>query len=161
MCGHSARSWKTSEIPRREGVTTALTLPAGGLVSGQAAAVDLAGATQAEALVRASAAVVVHLGLRADGSRAATLSDLRVLLEDARDFPGLEEPWSRNASRPFAAAPRDLLALQPALAGSPPLMVHVNRASDIEALLRLVDDLAAGVYANITAQLVLRLWIVS
>jgi len=126
-------------VGRREGVTTVLTLPTGGLVSGQAAAVELAGATQAEALVLAPAAVVAHLGMTESGSRAASLHDLRVLLEDARDFPALAAAWERGASRPFAAAPRDLRALQPVLRGELPLMVHAQRASDIEALLRLAD----------------------
>ncbi len=127
-------------IARREGLTAAIALPSGGLVSGRAAAVQLAGDSQAEAVIDGSAALVVNLGARGSGSRAQALLELRELLDDARAYGLDRAAYDRGASRDYAASRLDLEALQPVLRGELPLLVHANRASDIEALLRLVDE---------------------
>jgi imidazolonepropionase-like amidohydrolase len=128
-------------VARAGGVTSALVAPAGGLVSGQAAWVDLAGATQAEAVRKAPAAVAVGL----EGPTGAALRRLRELLEDARLFVTRREAWERNASRAFPWNRSDLEALRPVIDGGIPLLVGADRASDIEALLRLAAEQAVRV----------------
>lgn len=121
-------------IQRLGGVTGALTVPDGGRISGQAAHVSLAGATQAETVQNPSVAMWANLG---GPSRAQSLRELRNVLQDAKDFRRLKPSYDRNATRPLAASGLDLEALWPVLDGTIPLVVGANRAADIEALLRL------------------------
>jgi len=123
-------------VARLGGVTSALVVPAGGLVSGQAAWVDLHGATQAEAVVRAPAAMVATL----DGPAGAALRRLRELLEDARRFATHREAWEKNQSRVFPWSRLDLEALRPVVEREIPLVVAADRASDLEALARFAGE---------------------
>jgi imidazolonepropionase-like amidohydrolase len=124
-------------IARNKGVTSAVLFPSGGSISGQAAWVDLAGTHQSEAVVHPSVAMIAQLG---GESRAEGLRQLRTLLREAKAFPGVKAAYERNASRPLLADPADLEALQAVVRAEIPLVVGADRASDIEALLRLVDD---------------------
>lgn len=126
-------------VTRLEGVTSALVVPAGGLVPGRSAFVRLAGATQAEAVRLPVAALHATLG-GGDHSRAARIDALRALFEEAREYERLRPKWLEGRARPFASRPRDLEAVLPVLAGKLPLVVEANRQSDLEALLRLRSD---------------------
>ncbi len=117
-------------VARMGGVTSAVTAPSGGLVSGTALFVDLAGDTQATAIVDEDVAMFVSIG--ENGSES--LYRLRLLLDEARRYKG-----SWDATR-FTQPEADLKALQPVLRRELPLVVSVERASDIEALLRFVDE---------------------
>jgi imidazolonepropionase-like amidohydrolase len=125
---------------RQDGVTSAIVLPSGGLISGQAAVVDLDGRTLADVVRRPSAAMVAAVGdARAAGvgARGELLVRLREILTDARAYGRNRAAFERNASRAFAAGRLDLEALQPVLAGTLPMLVQADRASDIESALRL------------------------
>lgn len=128
-------------VNRLQGVTTALTSPAGGLIAGQAAVIDLAGARVGDMLVRPRAAMVASFDPgAADGARGAVSLRLRELLDDARFWRDNRASYDRGAARSLAASRLDLEALQPVLAGEMPLVVGVDRASDIEAVLRIADE---------------------
>lgn len=124
-------------IQRIDGVTGALIVPTGGRVAGQSAFVVLSGATQAETVVDPS--VAMHAGI-GGSSRAQGLRELRAVLRDARDFRSLEPSWERGQSREFRADGADLEALWPVLDKQIPLVVHADRASDIEAAIRLASE---------------------
>lgn len=115
------------------GVTSAAVAPSGGLLSGQVAWIDLVAGDYRGALVRAGVAVDGNLGQSYAGSRAATLAKLREVLDDAQVFRTRKAAYERAQSRPFAAHPRDLEALEPVLAGRSPLTLSAERASDILA----------------------------
>lgn len=135
----SAYNPRSSLIPitRLEGVTSALVAPSG---DGLAAWVDLAGGSQAEAIQRAPASLHVHLGAQGP-SRALRLDALIELLQEAAAYRKRESDWARNRSRAFHHPVRDLRAMWPVLEGTLPLAVHVDRAADIEALLRLTEPM--------------------
>lgn len=123
-----------------EGVTSAVVVPSGGLIAGQAAVVDLVGRTASEAVRRPSAAMVAQVGdTRAAGvnARGELIARLREVLSDARAYGRTRAAFERNQSRDFAASRLDLEALQPVLAGTLPMLVEADRASDIDAALRL------------------------
>ncbi len=125
---------------RNEGVTTAVIVPNGGLVSGQAAVVHLDGRTASDAVLRPAAAMVAQVGdARAAGvgARGELIGRLRELLTDARTFGRSRAAFERNQTRPFVASRADLEALQPVLAGRLPMLVEADRAADIDAALRL------------------------
>src|SRR5690606_35136248 len=94
------------------GVTTAAVAPAGGLLSGQVAWVDLVHGDHRGALVKAGVAVDGSLGRSYGGSRAAALAKLREVLTDATVYRARKDAYERAQSRPFAAHPLDLQALQ-------------------------------------------------
>lgn len=126
-------------VTRLGGVTSALSVPVGGLVSGRSAWVDLAGGTQAEAVVRRDVAMHASVGGGGD-SRAWTLGRLRALLTEAREQQTNQAAWAQNRTPPLGFPVDELVALRPVLAGVMPLVLEVNRASDIEAALRLARE---------------------
>jgi imidazolonepropionase-like amidohydrolase len=138
-------------INRAGGITRALTAPSPGysedgaisqLFSGLAAVVQLG--DRPDFVADKKAAMVVSLGeygsAVAGGSRAAAMLALRSGLDDAVDYRRNKGSYERGQRREYSLSMADLEALQPVLAGKTPLLAHVNRASDIEALLQLAAD---------------------
>jgi imidazolonepropionase-like amidohydrolase len=123
-------------VTRIAGVTSSVVLPTGGVVSGQAGWVDLAGARQEDQVQNPSVAMVAHLG---GASRAEALLRLRELLDDARFYGRNRAAFDQNRSRTLAASRLDLEALQPVVRREIPLAVHADRAADIEALVRFAE----------------------
>lgn len=129
-------------IARAEGITSVGAVPSGGLFSGQSAWADLDGASSAEALAKTLLAQHVRVGHGEDSatSAAASLLRIREVLDDARTFQKNRAAWERNQSRAFSASRLDLEALLPVLAGQLPLIVAVERATDILSVLALAKE---------------------
>ncbi len=123
-------------VTRMAGVTDAVVLPSGGLVAGQGGWVRLTGETQSDSIVDASVAMV---GGR-DGHMSRTLRVWRQLFDDADYLKKNRGVVDRGTARPLSAHPADLRALWPVMSGELPLMVGVDRASDIESLLTFIAD---------------------
>src|SRR5690606_9707290 len=64
----------------------------------------------------------------------------REALQDARDYGQNRRAFESASRYAYALSRPDLEALQPVLAGELPLVVDVERAADIEAVLRLAED---------------------
>jgi imidazolonepropionase-like amidohydrolase len=129
-------------VTRIEGITTALSAPQGGLISGQAVVIDLAGTTAADMLASPSAVMVANIAAKTTGggSRAGVLARLRRVLDDAREYQRRRADYQRAQIQPLAASAADLAALQPVLAGTLPLAIRADRRSDIEAALDLAAE---------------------
>ena len=134
-------------INRIEGVTRAMVAPSlpqqgGSVLNGQGAIISLGDG--AGYLLKDRAALFVTLGEQgaklAGGSRAAALMQLREDFQDAKDFATNRAAYDKAGRRSYALSRPDLEALQPFLNGQFPVVVSVNRASDIEAALRLASD---------------------
>lgn len=128
---------------RVEGVTTFLVAPSGGLVAGQAAVLDLVNGSLSEMMVRAPAVMVAQLedkGSANLGARGEMVVKLRELLEDTRAYARRRGEFERAATRPFVASRLDLDAMIPVLEGRLPLVIDVNRSSEIEEALKLGSD---------------------
>ena len=128
---------------RNEGITTVAVLPTGGLISGQGALVDIVDGGVADMIVRSPIAMIAQVGDPESAnaaSRGELILRLREVLEDARAFARRRADFERAQTREFAATRLDLEALQPVLAGRVPLLVVADKASDIEAALRLARD---------------------
>ena len=132
---------------RNEGITSVVVLPGGGLVAGQAAVADTAGATRAALLRRAPVAMAASITARTAGatSRGDILLRLRQLLDDAKAYGQRKAAFERSATRDFVVSRQHLEAMQPVLAGRLPLLVTVDRAVDIQALLDLAREYAIRV----------------
>jgi len=131
-------------INRLAGVTTVLAGPRGGLISGRGAVIDLDGASVGDMLVRPRAAMLASFGAGAagevGGARGEASLRLREALDDAKFWRDHRASFDRGASRSLAESRLDLEALQPVLSADMPLIVDVDRASDISAVLRIARD---------------------
>ena len=128
---------------RNEGITSVVTLPNGGLVSGQAAFVDTSGVTRTDMVRRGPVAMVASLTppqAAETRARGEVLLRLRELLEDARVYTVNRKAYDSAATRALAAGRLHLEALQPVLDGKLPLLVAADRASDIESTLDLARE---------------------
>jgi imidazolonepropionase-like amidohydrolase len=128
---------------RNDGITTVGVLPSGNLIAGQHALIDLVDGPGQTMLRKAPSAMVAQIESAAPagvGSRGELIGKLRTLLDDAREWPARRASVEEGRSRPLSAAPADLDALQPVLAGTLPLLVFADRAAEIDAVLRLAAD---------------------
>lgn len=131
---------------RAGGVTTVLVAPRGGLVSGQAAMMQLVvGAQDAKDMVlRGPSAMFATYGPGEDvgaHSRADLLQKLRALVDDARWYAQHRAEFDRGQTRPLSASRADLEAMLPVVEGRLPLIVSADQASDI---LTMVDFATAN-----------------
>jgi imidazolonepropionase-like amidohydrolase len=128
---------------RKEGITSFVVIPAGGLVSGQAALLDLIPGTTTDMIIKAPVAMVAEVGdpnSAGVSSRGELIVKLRELLEDTKFFQTRREAFERAQTRDFAASRLDLQAMIPVVEGRMPLLITVDRASDIDAAMRLASD---------------------
>ena len=132
-------------VNRIEGLTRAVVAPSAGnsLIAGRGAVIHL-GVT-ADLVVRARVAMFASLGERgaelAGGARGAAMLRLREALQDAADFAAHRQAFDSGDRRDYSLSRLDLEALAPVASGELPLVVTVNRASDIVAVLRLAGEL--------------------
>jgi imidazolonepropionase-like amidohydrolase len=132
---------------REEGVTTIVVAPSGGMVAGQAAITDLDAPDAATRTLRGPVAMVAQLGSSQGGgatARGELIGKMRELLLDARFYGRNRTGFERGDARELTASRADLDALQPVLTGRLPLLVAVDRASDIEATLDLAKELGCA-----------------
>jgi imidazolonepropionase-like amidohydrolase len=137
---------RSSLIPvnRVEGLTRVVVMPNTGesLIAGQGALIHLGG--PGDYLVRSPVAMYATLGEGganlAGGSRASALLRLREAIEDTRDYIANRKAFEQGERREYALSRLDLEALIPVVRGELPLVLAVQRASDIEAALRLARE---------------------
>src|SRR6185295_19811088 len=131
-------------VNRIEGLTRAVVAPNPGksLIAGQGAVITLQG--PGDYLVRSPVAMFAVLGETgshlAGGSRSAALLRLKEAFQDALDYAANRRAYDAGDRRPYVLSRLDLEALLPVVKGQLPLVVFVDRASDIESALRLAKD---------------------
>lgn len=131
-------------VNRIEGLTRAVVAPQPGnsLISGQGVVIHLGG--PGDYLIKSPIAMFGILGEGgagfAGGSRAAALLRLREALQDARDFHENRRAFEQGERREYALSRLDLEALQPVVRGELPLVLAVNRANDIQTVLRVAKE---------------------
>lgn len=130
--------------PAREaGITSVLIAPGGGLISGQAAVLQLVEGSAADMVLRSPVAMVGQIGSPQQagvGTRGELLVRLREVLEDARVYQRRRADFERAQTRTLAASRLDLEALAPVIDGRLPFVLEVDKASDIESALKLARD---------------------
>ena len=122
------------QVTRNDGITTAGIVPGGGLIGGQGAVISLGTGSLSDVLLKGPAAMFADIGSKGNdrgASRAEVYQRLRAVLTEARDWPRRRGRYDANGSRPLAARPVDLDALQPVLRGELPLAIDADRASDL------------------------------
>ena len=133
-------------INRAAGVTRAIVSPSAGeaIFAGQGAVIDTG--NDVSPVTKAKAFQFVEFGepgaRRAGGARTAVYLNFRAALAEARDY--------QNSLRPMGMRPHDsklsredVVALVPVLLGTQRLLIHVESATDILAVLELKRDYPA------------------
>ncbi len=140
-------------VTRVSGVTTTLTMPSSGLLSGEAAVINLHGYTP-EQMLAAPDARFQTMQYPASGRRGSwdSRSDEDIDKADKEAAKALNDLWDQaeryaridsarmanGADRPVQFVP-ELEALAPVVNGTMRLMIEVNRASDIVKALEWVE----------------------
>lgn len=124
-------------VARREGITSAVSTPQGGLVSGTSAWVDLLDRFPSTPIVREDIALHSNVFEIDDASRPHALSRLRDALQSARLYSRSPDAYDRGQTRELGLSVADLDRLSRVFGGGLPLVVRVARGSDILRLLSL------------------------
>lgn len=131
-------------VTRMEGITSAVSVPEGGLVRGQSAWLRLAGNRVELMALLAPAGMHASLGEASRGpggsTRAGALERLREALEDSRLLRARTAAFEENRLRGVSSSRLDLLALHPVLDRKVPFVFRVHRASDIRRALAFAKD---------------------
>jgi len=128
---------------RNEGITSAVVLPSGGLISGGAAMVDLVDGSATAMIRHAPVAMVGQIDnprSAQTGARGELIGKLRNLIEDVKFYQAHKADYDRSASRQLTATRSDLEAMIPVVEGKLPLAIDANRVDDIEGALRLAKE---------------------
>lgn len=139
---HAADSFNPRSVHignvRQSGVTHAVIAPrssGNSIFAGTGAVVSLTG--EFDSVINPEAFVMVNMGetgtIRAGGSRAAAMSQLRAAIEDAQGF---FQRFANQADGGDVLSRQDARAFSRAVNGDIPLLISVNRAADI---MRLID----------------------
>ena len=132
-------------VNRVEGLTRAIVAPRTGesLIAGQGAIIHLGG--PGDYLVRSPVAMFAVLGEHgarlSGGSRGGAMLRLKEAFQDALDYAANRAAFEKGDRREYALSRLDLEALGPVVKGELPLVLSADRASDIEAALRLAKEL--------------------
>ena len=149
-------------VTRVVGITHVASMPTGGIISGQAAIVNLAGWTPPEMQVIPRAALVINLprsgfagrgfaaflAAQQQGSsqdaqrlRERQLDSLRTLLRDADAYGKAIDATERDRSVPRVDRDVVLASLLPAIRGQMPVIFTADRATDIRAAVTFAREM--------------------
>jgi imidazolonepropionase-like amidohydrolase len=148
-------------VTRVEGVTSVLSMPSGGTISGQAAFINLAGSSPREMAVAPTAALVVDFprvgggggfaafqlaqqGITQDAltARDRRVEALRTMFRDAEAYGRAQDAYARD-SKSVPRPPTDLklAALVPYARGERPVIFRAERERDIRGAIRFAEEL--------------------
>jgi imidazolonepropionase-like amidohydrolase len=147
-------------VTRAAGITSVVTLPRGGLISGQAALINLDGATAREMAVVPSAALVINFPrvstttqgdffsppqpvniTEAITTRDKQVEQLRKLLRDAEAYGRAQDAYALDARLPRPDQSVVLASLVAVVRGLTPVIFRADRETEIRAALRFADEM--------------------
>jgi Imidazolonepropionase and related amidohydrolases len=148
-------------VARVVGITTVVSRPTGGIISGTAALMNLAGDTPPKMAVNPKIALVIELpragfggrgfaraaalqqGSSVDASRVRQLQldSLRTMLHDAEAYGKAQAAYAKDKSLPRPAHDVVLDALLPALDGQMPVIFPADRANDIRSAVNFAEEM--------------------
>lgn len=147
-------------ITRVDGITSTVTLPVGGLISGQAAVINLVGTTPQEMAVEPLAALVINIPRLAGGGggfgpppqQIANLPEvlagiqrqtdrIRSMLRDAEAYGRSQEAYAKDPKLPRPDRNVVLEALVPYARGERPVILRAEREAEIRTALRFAEEM--------------------
>lgn len=145
-------------VTRVNGITTVLSLPAGGIISGQSAVINLWGPTQEQMSVVPTHSLVVNFprittfsfvpGVgpqqldfnEALRQRDRRMDDLKKIFKSAEEYAVAKEAWEKDKSLPKPVTNLRMEAMIPYVRGQKPIIFNAQRANDIKGVVKFVED---------------------
>jgi imidazolonepropionase-like amidohydrolase len=146
-------------VTRVNGVTSVITMPLGGLISGQAAVINLDGTSPGEMAVVPQAALVINFPrvtttsfdalfnpqqgsiTEAITTRDRQLEQLRKVLRDAESYGRAQDAYARDKSLPRPDQNLMLASLVPYLRGERPVIFRANRETEIQGAVSFAEEM--------------------
>jgi imidazolonepropionase-like amidohydrolase len=147
-------------VTRINGITTVLSMPTGGIVSGQAAIINLNGSTQNEmSLVPAFGLVINFPRITTGGGfnpfgtqqpvdfnealkrRDQRLDDLKKLFRDAENYAKIQEAYANDKSLPAPMTDLKMEALKDYVRGLKPIIFTAERERDIRGVAKFASEM--------------------
>lgn len=141
-------------VARVEGTTRAVVAPGTGasMIAGTSALINLGPGSLDEMLEVTPLAMYAVLGEGGanyqGGARPLALLRLREVFQDALDYGENQDAYLAGNRREYALSRLDLEALLPVVRGELPLVLRVNRASDILTALKLGEEFGLDLVLN-------------
>ncbi len=147
-------------VTRVNGITTVLSIPTSGTISGQAAVINLNGATQDAMAVISEFGLVINfpristfagftpgVGPRiiefgeAVKRRDKNLEDLKKMFEDALNYAKVQEAYAKDKSLPYPPNDLKMEAMIPYVRGEKPIIFTAERERDIRGVAKFVGEM--------------------
>jgi imidazolonepropionase-like amidohydrolase len=146
-------------VARVNGVTSVVTMPLGGIISGQAAFINLDGTSPREMAVVPQAALVINFPrvsttsfdalfnpqqgnlTEAITTRDRQLEQLRKVMRDAESYGRAQDAYARDKSLPRPEQNVMLAALVQYVRGERPVIFRANRETEIRGAVRFAEEL--------------------
>jgi imidazolonepropionase-like amidohydrolase len=148
-------------VTRVDGVTSAVSMPLGGLISGQAAIVNMVGTSPQEMAVVPYAALVINYPRAGGGGGGGgfftpdqppnltealaqanrQLDQIRKMLHDAEAYGRAQEAYAKDKALPRADQNVLLEPLVPYVRGERPVIFRADREMDIRGAIRFAEEM--------------------
>ncbi|MBA4121290.1 MAG: amidohydrolase family protein [Acidobacteria bacterium] len=148
-------------VTRVNGITTVLSMPQGGVISGQSAIINLNGSTQNEMAVVPLFGLVINFprittaagGFNPFGPqqpiefsealkrRDQRLEDLKKLFRDAENYARVQDAYAKDKNLPVPQTDLKTAALAPYARGEKPIIFTAERERDIRGVARFAADM--------------------
>ena len=146
-------------VTRVNGITTVLSSPAGGLIAGQNAVINLNGSTQGDMAVLPAAGLVINFpristfGGFTPGAgpqvvdfseavkrRDTQIDELKKYFKNAENYGRAKDAYAKDKSLPYPATDLRLEALVPYVRAQRPIFFTVERERDIRAVAKFIEE---------------------
>ena len=149
-------------VTRVNGITTVLSMPTGGVISGQATVINLWGSTENEMAVVPTVGLVINFpriatfagGFGGGGfggqpiefneavrQRDRRIEELKKLFRDAENYGRVQDAYAKDKTLPYPKTDLKLAAMVPYVRGEKPIIFVSERERDIRAALRFADEM--------------------
>jgi len=148
-------------VTRVDGVTSAVSLPLGGLISGQAAIINLVGTSPQEMSVVSNSALVINYPRAGGGGGGGgfftpeqppnlteaiaqanrQLDQIRKMLRDAEAYGRAQDAYAKDKTLPRADQNVLLETLVPYVRGERPVIFRADRETDIRSAIKFAEEL--------------------
>ena len=146
-------------VTRVNGITSVLSYPTGGVVTGQAAVVNLWGSTQAEMAIVPTYGLVINFPRLTTVSfnfnagrqtiefsdavrqRDQRIESIKKMFRDAESFGRVRDAYAKDKTLPYATNDIRLEAMIPYVRGEKPVIFIAERERDIRAAVRFADEM--------------------
>ena len=147
-------------VTRINGITTVLSMPVGGIISGQAAIINLNGSTQSEMALVPTFGLVINFPRITTGGgfnpfaaqtpidfnealkrRDARLDDLKKLFRDAENYARVQEAYAKDNSLPAPLTDLKMEAMKDYVRGLKPVIFTAERERDIRGAAKFVNEM--------------------